>query len=148
MARIVCLHLDGQAFFDVPTRHSVFIAPVSWEDGCLVHVVRDIGRESCPVCFQLIYLLSPRYSNDSFFLFLFLAQFEVMASFVRFSVLAAFITTISGYAIGVIPTQTVGYGSPFLQEPTEAPSMELVKKSLGKRALINTCTEWTIPGGS
>lgn len=71
-----------------------------------------------------------------------------MASIVRFSALAAFVSAVSGYAIGEFPSQTVGYGSPFKSEPTEAPSMELVKKSLGKRALINTCTEWTIQGGS
>jgi hypothetical protein len=71
-----------------------------------------------------------------------------MASIVRFSALAAFASAVSGYAIGEFPTQTVGYGSPFMPEPTEAPSMELVKKNLGKRALINTCTEWTIRGGS
>jgi hypothetical protein len=67
-----------------------------------------------------------------------------MASSLRLSTVAAFVSAVSGYAIlGGFPTQTVGYGSPFLQlEPTQAPSMELVKKSLGKRALTNTCTEW------
>ena len=71
-----------------------------------------------------------------------------MAALLRYSTLAAFISAVTGYAIGEIPTQTVGYGSPFMQEPTEAPSMELVKRNLGKRAVTNTCTEWTIPGGS
>ena len=71
-----------------------------------------------------------------------------MASFVRFSAVTAFVSAVCGYAIGEIPTQTVGYGSPFMQEPTEAPSMELVKRSLGKRAVTNVCTEWTLPGGS
>lgn len=72
-----------------------------------------------------------------------------MAQLLRFSALAAFTSAVTGYAIiGEMPTQTVGYGLPFMSEPTEAPSMELVKKNLEKRALINTCTEWTIPGGT
>ena len=65
----------------------------------------------------------------------------------RFQALAAFMSSVAGYAIGEMPTQTVGYGVPFMQEPTEAPSMELVKRNLERRAVINTCTEWTIPGG-
>jgi len=57
------------------------------------------------------------------------------------------ISAVAGSVIGEFPTQTVGgYGVPFLQEPTEAPSMELVRRKLEKKALTNTCTEWTIPG--
>jgi len=39
-------------------------------------------------------------------------------------------------------------GMPFMDIiPTQALSMELVKKSLEKKALTNTCSEWTILGG-
>jgi ADP-ribose pyrophosphatase YjhB (NUDIX family) len=31
--------------------------------------------------------------------------------------------------------------------PTEAPSLELVKRKLEKKGVTNICTEWTIPGG-
>ena len=73
-----------------------------------------------------------------------------MASVLRYSALAAVVVTaVSAFAPRDIPTQTVGYGLPFHQvSPTEAPSMELVKKQLEKKAVTNICTEWTIEGGS
>ncbi|KAG0651865.1 hypothetical protein D0Z07_1291 [Hyphodiscus hymeniophilus] len=70
-----------------------------------------------------------------------------MGSLLQYSALSAFISSVAGFAIGEIPTQTIGYGAPFMHEPTEAPSMELVKRSLERRDVTNTCTEWTIPGG-
>ncbi|PVH86981.1 hypothetical protein DL98DRAFT_649817 [Cadophora sp. DSE1049] len=71
-----------------------------------------------------------------------------MASLLRYTAVAALASSVSGFAIGAIPTQTLagGYGQAFLQ-PTAAPSVKLVKQKLKGRALTNVCTEWTIPGG-
>ncbi|KAK0124467.1 hypothetical protein ONS95_009419 [Cadophora gregata] len=71
-----------------------------------------------------------------------------MASLLRYTAIAALASSVSGFAIGAFPTQTLadGYGQVFLQ-PTAAPSVELVKQKLKQRALTNICTEWTIPGG-
>lgn len=49
------------------------------------------------------------------------------------------------FAIGA--TQAVDeLGASFSPAPTKAPSMELVKAKMGKRAATNICTEWTISG--
>lgn len=61
---------------------------------------------------------------------------------------AIMIHSTMGSAIGAMPSQTLGgFGMVFSPEPTEAPSMELVKAKMAKRSLTNVCTEWTIPGG-
>lgn len=53
-----------------------------------------------------------------------------------------------GFSFEKLPEQTVkGAGIPFSPRPTEAPSRELVRAKLGKRAATNVCSEWTIPGG-
>lgn len=73
-----------------------------------------------------------------------------MASILRYSAMSALVSSVTGFAVGVIPSQTVGggFGQPFFDiQPTSAPSVELVKKQLAKKALTNVCTEWTIPGG-
>jgi hypothetical protein len=73
-----------------------------------------------------------------------------MASFWRASALAAAMMFPSalGFAIGAMPVQTVGgMGEAFSPAPTEAPSMELMKAKLVKKAVTNVCTEWTILGG-
>ncbi|KAH6719796.1 hypothetical protein BKA61DRAFT_222488 [Leptodontidium sp. MPI-SDFR-AT-0119] len=71
-----------------------------------------------------------------------------MASVLRYTAVAALASSVTGFAIGAFPTQTIngGFGQVFLQ-PTAAPSVELVKQKLKGRALTNVCTEWTIPGG-
>lgn len=69
------------------------------------------------------------------------------APVLQLSVLAAFISAVRGYAVADFPTQNVGYGAHSMQEPTEAPSMELLKRRLERRDLVNTCTEWSILGG-
>ncbi|TAQ85686.1 hypothetical protein B7494_g5998 [Chlorociboria aeruginascens] len=63
------------------------------------------------------------------------------------SIVIVVVSLISGSAIGEMPSQTVGYGQPFFQQPTPAPSRDLVKARFARRDLTNTCTEWTIPGG-
>ena len=74
-----------------------------------------------------------------------------MASVLRYSAVATLLSTAAAAVLGAIPSQTVGgFGEPIyaLPLPTEAPSLDLVKKRLEKKDLINTCTEWTIPGGT
>lgn len=77
-----------------------------------------------------------------------------MASVLRYSALAAMVSAVSGYALGEMPSQTimalpsVGMGQPIMKLlPTEAPSSELVKRHLMKKAVTNTCSEWTITDG-
>jgi hypothetical protein len=71
-----------------------------------------------------------------------------MATILRNSALAAMVSAVSGYALGDMPSQTIGIGIPILEIlPTKAPSLELVKKSLAKKAVTNTCSEWTINDG-
>jgi hypothetical protein len=74
---------------------------------------------------------------------------KVMALFLRYAAVSAFFSAAAGFAIGAMPSQTIGigFGEPMPQQPTEAPSLELVKRKLEKKALTNTCTEWTILGG-
>jgi hypothetical protein len=70
-----------------------------------------------------------------------------MASTIRYAALAAMVSAVYGYSIGEMPSQTIGVGTPFFEiRPTEAPKIELVKKKLDKRALTNTCSEWTLDG--
>lgn len=85
-----------------------------------------------------------------FFLFVYLYQsiFKMMASVLRFSALAAVVSAVSGYALGEMPSQTIGIGMAITDIiPTNAPSLELVKRSLKKKAVTNTCSEWTISEG-
>jgi hypothetical protein len=74
-----------------------------------------------------------------------------MASALRYSAIAALISSAAGVVIGAMPSQTMsgGFGEPIfaLPLPTEAPSLELVKRRLQKKDVTNICTEWTIPGG-
>lgn len=71
-----------------------------------------------------------------------------MASVIRFSALAAMISAVSGYALGEMPSQTIGMGLDIVHIlPTAAPELELVKRNLKKKALTNTCSEWTISDG-
>lgn len=75
-----------------------------------------------------------------------------MASFPRVPATAVVISMMAssamGFALGAMPLETVGsIGAAFSPAPTQAPSMELVKKKLAKKALTNVCTEWTIEGG-
>jgi hypothetical protein len=75
---------------------------------------------------------------------------KVMALFLRYAAVSAFFSAAAGFAIGAMPSQTIGigFGEPMQPvRPTEAPSLELVKRKLEKKALTNTCTEWTILGG-
>lgn len=75
---------------------------------------------------------------------------KVMASFLRYAAVAALVSSVAGFAIGAMPSQTIGlgFGEPMQPlQPTDAPSLELVKRNLEKKALTNTCTEWTILGG-
>jgi hypothetical protein len=71
----------------------------------------------------------------------------------RRSIATALVTTMSassamGFALGAMPSETVGAVGEFLAPaPTEAPSMELMKAKLAKKSLTNVCSEWTIPGG-
>jgi hypothetical protein len=66
-----------------------------------------------------------------------------MALVWHFSSLVVFVSAVAGYATAKLPTKTVGYGVPFAQLlPTEAPSMELVKRDLGKRESFEVCSEW------
>jgi hypothetical protein len=71
-----------------------------------------------------------------------------MASLLRYAAVSAFISAAAGFAIGAMPSQTlgIGFGAP-MPQPTEGPSLELVKRQLQKKAVTNTCTEWTILGG-
>jgi len=71
-----------------------------------------------------------------------------MASSLRYAALAALVSSVYSYSLGEMPSQTVGVGLPLMELlPTQAPSMELVKKSLReKRAITNTCYEWTLDG--
>lgn len=65
------------------------------------------------------------------------------------------ISVVSGYALigempspTAMPVKTIGVGEPILNlRPTEAPSLELVKRHLAKKAVTNTCSEWTISDG-
>jgi hypothetical protein len=76
----------------------------------------------------------------------FLPIFETMASILRYSAVAAMATL--AFAHGELPSQTIGIGQPLFElMPTKAPSLDLIKRSLGKRALTNTCSEWTILDG-
>lgn len=75
-----------------------------------------------------------------------------MASFSRIPATAVVMSMMAssamGFALGAMPSQTVGgTGAAYSPAPTEAPSMELMKKKLAKKALTNVCTEWTIEGG-
>ncbi len=74
-----------------------------------------------------------------------------MTSILRYSAVAALVSRAAGAVIGAMPSQTVGggFGAPIfaLPLPTEAPSLELVKRKLEKKGVTNICTEWTIPGG-
>jgi len=71
-----------------------------------------------------------------------------MANSLRYAVSATLVSFVYCYSLGEIPSQTVGVGLPVMELlPTQAPSLELVKKSLGeKRAVTNTCYEWTLDG--
>ncbi len=78
----------------------------------------------------------------------------MMASFLRVAPVAVLISSAMGFAVGAMPSQTAepgvfvqGMGQPVFPAPTDAPSLELVKARMQKRALTNVCTEWTIPGG-
>jgi hypothetical protein len=72
-----------------------------------------------------------------------------MASALRYSAFTVLVTAVAAFAPRVISTQTIGYGQLFHQvAPTEAPSIELVKKQLEKKAVTNICTEWTLEGGT
>jgi hypothetical protein len=78
-------------------------------------------------------------------------HFEIMA-LLRYTAVAALAASVRGFAIaptiGAIPSQTIGVGQPFFDiMPTEAPSPELLKKRLEKKAVTNVCSEWTILGG-
>jgi hypothetical protein len=71
-----------------------------------------------------------------------------MASFLRYVAVSAFFSAAAGFAVGAMPSQTIGFGEPMQPlQPTDAPSLELAKRKLEKKALTNTCTEWTILGG-
>jgi len=71
-----------------------------------------------------------------------------MASFTRYTTLAAMVSTICGYVLEM-PSQTVGCGQPFPfpAAPTDPPSQGLVQKQIGKRQLTNACSQWTINEG-
>jgi hypothetical protein len=69
-------------------------------------------------------------------------------SVLRFLALAAVVSVVSGYALGEMPSQTIGMGLPITHIlPTDAPSLELVKRGLKKKAVTNACSEWTISDG-
>jgi hypothetical protein len=75
-----------------------------------------------------------------------------MASFRTLTTAAAGVMVLAssamGFALGAMPLETAAeLGASFSPAPTQAPSIELVKKKLAKKALTNVCTEWTIPGG-
>ncbi|KAE9379085.1 hypothetical protein N431DRAFT_450994 [Stipitochalara longipes BDJ] len=76
-----------------------------------------------------------------------------MALMLRYSVIAMTISSAAAAALGAIPSQTIGgFGEPIfaLPLPTEPPSLELAKRRLERRGVMdmtNICTEWTIPGG-
>ncbi len=71
-----------------------------------------------------------------------------MPALFRLAAGGALISSTAAWAIGAIPSQTIGgYGEPFFAAPTEAPEYELVKVKLAKKSVTNVCTEWTIPGG-
>lgn len=71
-----------------------------------------------------------------------------MSSSVRYAAVAAFISSVAGYAVGVVPEPTIpGYGDNFSPAPTKAPVMELVRAKLAKKEVTNICGEWTISGG-
>lgn len=75
----------------------------------------------------------------------------VMASVLRFSAVAALVSTAAGAALGAMPSQTMGgFGEPIFAVPlpTEPPSLELVKRKLVKKDLTNICTEWVGPSFS
>ncbi|KAG9248297.1 hypothetical protein BJ878DRAFT_62932 [Calycina marina] len=73
-----------------------------------------------------------------------------MSSNSRYAALAAMISSVYGYSLGEMAAQTTGVGLPLYEiRPTEAPSLELVRRTLGvnaKRALTNTCDEWSLDG--
>ena len=71
------------------------------------------------------------------------------SSLLRYSAVAALLSSATAKSYGSMPSQTVGQGFPILEAmPTEAPSLELVKRQLDKRqSLTNVCSEWTILGG-
>lgn len=71
-----------------------------------------------------------------------------MFSTAGYAAWAAMVSAACGYVLGEMPSQTIGVGIPLLDIlPTQAPSLELVKKQIEKRAITNTCSEWTILGG-
>jgi hypothetical protein len=103
-------------------------------------------------------LISTLFSAPAhgFFLLLlrFLGDHLVMASFLRIALVAVLVSSAMGFALGAMPSQTAGpetlvqgMGQPAFPAPTDAPSLELVRARMQKRAVTNVCTEWTIPGG-
>lgn len=72
-----------------------------------------------------------------------------MPSLLQCSIVGALVGSAAARTFGAVPSQTVGgYGQPIFEAiPTEAPSMELMKRKLEKKALTNVCEEWTILGG-
>jgi len=69
-----------------------------------------------------------------------------MSSNLRYAALAAMISHVYGL-VHEMPSPTVGMGMPLMDiMPTEAPSLELVKRNIVKRALTSTCSDWTILG--
>jgi len=74
-----------------------------------------------------------------------------MTSVLRYSAVAALVSSAAGAQIGAMPSQTMGcgFGDPIfaMPLPTLAPELELVKRRLEKKDVTNICTEWTIPGG-
>jgi hypothetical protein len=74
-----------------------------------------------------------------------------MASALRYSVVAALVSSAAGAVIGAMHSQAMGggFGDPVfaMPLPTQAPEIELLKRRLEKKDVTNICTEWTIPGG-
>jgi hypothetical protein len=77
-----------------------------------------------------------------------------LARYTYYTAFSALLSAVSGYAMGEMPiaTPTRGCGFPLADLlPTDAPSLELVKKQFAKRlvkkSVTNICTEWTLEGG-
>jgi hypothetical protein len=79
-------------------------------------------------------------------LFPFPVTIAKMPSSLRYAALAALFSSVYSYVLEM-PSPTIGMGLPLMDiMPTEAPSFELVKKTIAKRALTSTCSDWTILG--
>ena len=71
-----------------------------------------------------------------------------MSSSLRNAAFAGMLSSVYSYSLGEMPSKTVGVGQPLIELlPTQAPSLELAKRSPeDKRAITNTCYEWTLDG--